>query len=46
MEKGYDGSFIKVAINGFVKQASVESTLHKLNLDAESMYITIRENLF
>lgn len=44
MKRRYSGDFVKVAINGFVKQASVESALHKLNLDVESMYIIVKEN--
>ena len=45
LEKGYNGKFVKVAINGFVEQASMENALHKLKLDIESMYMTIKKNI-
>ncbi len=36
-ENGFEGRFLVRAINGFVKQASVESSLKKLGLDSRSM---------
>ena len=37
-QAGFDGKFYLTAVDGeFVAQATVESSLHKLNLDAEGM---------
>ncbi len=38
---GYRGSYTNVAIDGFVKQAKVDSALHHLGLDSEGMVNTV-----
>lgn len=41
--KGFRGSFVLTAIEGYVKQAKVDSALHKLGLDCEGMVKKITE---
>ena len=42
MERGYRGDYTRIAIDGFVKQASVASALSKLGLSCDKMADYIR----
>ena len=45
LKEGYRGKFKSLAVNGFVKQASVDSQRKHFNLDTDSMIKIIREEI-
>ena len=43
LEKGWSGKYISVCADGFIKAASVKSSLNKIGLDEDSMTETVKQ---
>lgn len=43
LEKGWSGKYISVCADGFIKAASVKSSLNKIGLDKDSMTETVKQ---